>query len=103
MSGWLYDCYESGMQDVIRARLSTPVSEPELSKMWASERTTFTTGSGDGIDTFLTAPELVIEGQGCDVSLRYPGDADPDHARVKQAFERAVRRYKPSVEIEWAA
>ena len=91
------------MATTLHARLSEEISRPDLSKMWESERTTFTTGSGDGIDTFLTAPELVIEGQGRDVSLRYPGDADPDHARVKQAFERAVRRYKPTVEIEWAA
>jgi len=70
--------------------------------MWESERTTFTTGSGDGIDTWLTAPELVIESRGRDVFLRFhSGDADPAHRKMRSAFERAVERYAPSVRIDW--
>ncbi len=90
------------MLDILHARLSEPIPEPELSKMWESERTTFTTGSGDGIDTFLTAPEMVIEAHDSGVELRFHS-ARPDvaHPRVKHAFERAVHRYRPNVRIDW--
>jgi hypothetical protein len=90
------------MQDVIRARLNTSVPQPELSKMWESERTTFTTGTGDGIQTWLTAPEIVIESQDSEVTLRFHGGKDePGHQKVKSAFERALRRYLPNVRIDW--
>lgn len=92
------------MPKEITARLSKPISGPELSRMWESERTTFPAGSGDGIDTRLTAPELVIHARGEDVVLTFPtGGADPDHRRLKAAFERAVHRYDPGVRIDWAA
>ncbi len=91
------------MPTTLRARLSEELSRPELSRMWESERTTFTTGSGDGIDTFLTAPEMVLDPQGNEVTLSYPADADADHMRVRQAFERAVHRFRPNVQIDWAA
>jgi hypothetical protein len=90
------------MQDILHARLSDRIPEPELSKMWESERTTFTTGSGDGIDTFLTAPELVIEARDSELELRFhsPQQANAQ-PKVKSAFERAVHRYRPDVRIEW--
>src|SRR5204862_7948125 len=101
ITGWIDDCFLSVMQDIIHARLDTQISEPELSKMWESERTTFTTGSGDGIDDWLTAPELVIESHDSEVTLRfYSGEREPEHRKVKSAFERAVRRYLPDVRID---
>jgi hypothetical protein len=89
------------MPDSIRARLSEAIPEPELSKMWESERTTFTTGSGDGIDTWLTAPEIAIYTQGPEVELSFPGGPDGEHRKLKAAFERAVHRYRPDVCVVW--
>ncbi len=92
------------MAEEITARLSEQISEPELSKMWESERTTFTTGSGDGIDTWLTAPEVAIDAQANEVHLSFlAGGRDPGHQKFKAAFERAVHRYRPDVRIDWAA
>lgn len=88
------------MPESIRARLSEAIPEPELSKMWESERTTFTTGSGDGIDTWLTAPEVAIYTHGPEVELSFPSGPD-GHRKLKDAFERAVHRYRPNVRIEW--
>jgi hypothetical protein len=89
------------MPDTLTARLSEPISRPELSKMWESERTTFTTGSGDGIDTFLTAPELVLDTQGNDVTLSFLSGGEANHQKLKEAFERAIHRYLPHVSVEW--
>jgi hypothetical protein len=89
------------MPESITARLSESISQPELSKMWESERTTFNPGTGDGIDTFLSAPEVVFEAQGNEVRILFPGSVDPDNARLKAAFERAVRRYRPDIKVEW--
>jgi hypothetical protein len=86
----------------ITARLSQTISQPELSKMWESERTTFNPGSGDGIDSWLGAPELVIAAQGNQVRLSFPSTPRPPD-KLKAAFERAVHRYRPDVRIEWAA
>ncbi len=70
--------------------------------MWESERTTFTTSSGYGIDTWLTAPEVVIESRGRDVFLRFhAGDGDPAHRKMKAAFARAIERYAPGVHVDW--
>ena len=91
------------MSETITVRLSDPIPEPELSKMWESERMTFTTGTGDGIDTFLEAPEMVIEARGNEVDLRFPGGPDHEHRKMKAAFERAVHRYRPDVRLDWAA
>ena len=89
------------MPQSITARVSQPISEPELSRMWESERTTFNPGTGDGIDTFLSAPELVFEVSGNEVRILFTGSKDPDHRRLKEAFERAVRRYMPDAKIDW--
>jgi hypothetical protein len=89
------------MSDTVTARLSDEIPQPELSKMWESERTTFTTGIGDGIETWLEAPEVVIETNGKDVQLRFLGGPDRQHRKLKSAFERAVHRYRPDVQIEW--
>ena len=89
------------MPELIVARLSQPISGPELSKMWESERTTFNPGTGDGIDTFISAPEIVLEPNGNEVRILFTGSNDPDRRRLKEAFERAVRRYVPDVTIEW--
>lgn len=92
------------MPDTLTARLSEPISRPELSRMWESERTAFNPGSGDGIDTFRTAPEIVLEADGDEVRLSFPsGGRDPEHSKLKQAFERAVHRYRPDVIVEWKA
>jgi hypothetical protein len=92
----------------ITARLSNPISEPDLSKMWESERTTFNAGSGDGIDTFLGAPELAIVSRGNEVHLSFPApqggsDGPKQFEKMKAAFERAVHRYRPDVRVDWAA
>jgi len=89
------------MPQSITARVSEPISQPELSRMWESERTTFNPGTGDGIDTFLSAPELVFEPQGNEIRILYPGSKDPDQSRLKAAFERAVHRFLPDVKVEW--
>lgn len=89
------------MADIMTARLSAAIAQPELSKMWESERTTLTTGSGDGIDTWLTAPELDIEARGNEVELRFPSGGEQAHEKLKAAFERAVHRYRPDVQVEW--
>jgi hypothetical protein len=89
------------MPETIVARLNHAISQPELSKMWESERTTFNPGTGDGIDTFLSAPELVFEVSGNEVRILFTASKDPDHRRLKEAFERAVRRYMPDVKIDW--
>jgi hypothetical protein len=91
------------MPDLISARLSDEIPQPELSKMWESERTVFTTGTGDGIETWLEAPEMVIETSGKEVQLRFLSGPDREHTKMKAAFERAVHRYRPDVRIEWAA
>ena len=90
------------MPDTLTARLSEPISRPELSKMWESERTTFTTGAGDGITSFSSAPEMVLETDGDLVRLSFPsGGRDPEHTKLKAAFERAIHRYRPDVTVEW--
>lgn len=90
------------MPQTLTARLSDPISRPELSKMWESERTTFTGGTGDGIDTRILAPEIVLETDGDEVRLSFPsGGRDPEHLKLKQAFERAIHRYRPDVTVEW--
>ena len=89
------------MPETIVARLNHAISQPELSKMWESERTTFNPGTGDGIDTNILAPEVVFEASGNEVRILFPGSNDPDHQRLKAAFERAVRRYIPDVKIDW--
>ena len=87
---------------MITARLSEPISRPELSKMWESERTTFTTGTGDGVEMRVSAPELVFETQGNDVTLLFPtGGKDPQHRKLKETFERAIHRYLPHVQVDW--
>jgi len=92
------------MPEEITARLSDTISQPELSKMWESERTTFTTGTGDGIETWLEAPEVVIKSRGDEVILSFlAGGRDREHRKLKAAFERAIHRYRPDVEIKWAA
>lgn len=109
--GWHYarilrhpNCCNRSMAEEITAHLSDPISEPELSRMWKSERTTFTSGSGDGIDAWQTAPELVLAQQGNSVPLSFPaGGLDQAHERTKAAFERAVHRSRPDVQIDWAA
>jgi len=35
------------------------------------------------------------------VRILFPGSKDPDHRRLKEAFERAVRRYIPDVKVDW--
>ncbi len=90
------------MPQEITARLSDEISQPELSKMWESERMTFTTGTGDGIDTWLEAPEMVIAARGKEVVVSFPPSPQPPD-KMKAAFERAVHRYRPDVRIDWAA
>src|SRR5215212_6279989 len=90
------------MPEILTARLSGPVSQPEVSLMWESERTTFTAGTGDGIDTSIFAPEMVLHANGNDVTLAFPsGGNDPERRKLKEAFERAVKRYRPELTIEW--
>ena len=92
------------MPDQITARFSEEISEPELSQMWETERMTFNPGTGDGIDTWLSAPELVISAHGKEAVLSFPsGGPDAGHARLKAAFVRAVGRIRPNVKVEWAA
>jgi len=69
--------------------------------MWESERTTFNPGTGDGIETFISAPEVALEPNGNEVRILFTRSKDPDRRRLKEAFERAVRRYVPDVTIEW--
>ena len=70
--------------------------------MWESERTTFTAGTGDGIDTSIFAPEMVLEAHGNEIRLTFPtGSADPAHGKLKEHFERAVKRYRPELKVEW--
>ena len=83
------------MPQLLTARLSGPVSQPELSLMWETERTRFNSGDGTG-------PELVLEAAGNDVRLSFPsGGADPEHRKLKEVFERAVKRYRPELKVEW--
>jgi hypothetical protein len=90
------------MPDPITARLSDEIPQPELSKMGESERTTFTSGSTDGIDSWLTAPEMDIDARGTEVQLRFPAGGG-DQQKLRAAFERAVHRYRPDARVEWAA
>jgi hypothetical protein len=90
------------MPEILTARLNGPVSQAEASLMWESERTTFTAGTGDGIDTSIFAPELVLRANGNEVTLSFPGGGnDPDHRKLKEAFERAVKRYRPELQVQW--
>ena len=90
------------MPDTITARLSEPISRPELSRMWESERTAFTPGVGNGVISSNSGPELVFETTGEEVRLSFPsGGRDPEHTKLKAAFERAVHRYRPDVTVEW--
>src|SRR4051794_41877590 len=90
------------MPEILIARLNGPVSQPEVSLMWESERTTFTAGTGDGIETSIPAPEMVLEANGNEVRLSFPsGGPDPEHRKLKEAFERAVKRYRPELQVEW--
>jgi hypothetical protein len=92
------------MSETLTARLSGPVSQAEVSLMWESERTTFTAGTGDGIDTAIFAPEMVLHANRNEVTLTFPaGGNDPEHRKLKEAFERAVKRYRPELNIEWPA
>jgi hypothetical protein len=91
------------MPETLTARLNGPVSQAEVSLMWESERTTFTAGTGDGIDTSVFAPEMALHANGNEVTLSFPsGGNDPEHTKVKAAFERAVKRYRPELQVEWA-
>jgi hypothetical protein len=90
------------MPDTLTARLSEPISRPELSKMWESERSSSPTGVGDAIAMRVTAPELDFVTEGDRVHLSFPsGSRDPEHSKLKVAFERAVHRYRPEVRVEW--
>jgi hypothetical protein len=90
------------MPEVLTARFNGPVSQAEVSLMWESERTTFTAGTGDGIDTSVFAPEMVLHASGNEVQLSFPsGGNDPQHRKLKEAFERAVKRYRPELKVEW--
>jgi hypothetical protein len=90
------------MSETLTARLNGPVSQAEVSLMWESERTTFTAGTGDGIDTSIFAPEIVLHANGNEVTLSFPtGGRDPGHRKLKEAFERAVKRYRPELTVEW--
>jgi hypothetical protein len=90
------------MPETLRAKLSDAISEPELSKMWESERTTINPATGDGIDTWISAPEVVLETRGQEVRISFPsGGRDPEHKKLKDAFERAVHRYRPDTRVEW--
>jgi hypothetical protein len=91
------------MPETIKARLSDEIPQPELSKMWESERTTFNTGTGDGVDVNIFAPEVVVEAHGREVGLSFPGGPDRELTKLKAAFERAVHRYRPDVQVDWAA
>jgi hypothetical protein len=36
------------------------------------------------------------------VTLSFPsGGNDPEHTKLKEAFERAVKRYRPELRVEW--
>ncbi len=89
------------MPDMITAKLSERIPQPALIKMWESERTTFTTGTGDGIETWLEAPKMVIETKDNEVRLSFLAGPDHQHNKLKAAFERAVHRYRLDVRIEW--
>jgi hypothetical protein len=92
------------MGDRITARLSSEIPQPDLSRMWDSERTTFTTGTGDGIDAWLCAPDVVIQAHGKEVELIFlAGGPDRGHRKLKAAFERALHRHRPDVQVAWAA
>ncbi len=80
------------MPDTITARLSDAISQPELSRMWETERTGAPSAS---------AGEVVFETNGNEVNILFPGSVDPDCRRLKDAFERAVRRYRADVKVEW--
>src|SRR5262249_4616104 len=78
------------MAEIITARLSEEVSNPELSRMWESQRSE------------NMAPEILMEARGNEVSIRFhPGKADPGYRKLKGLFEQAVKRYRPSVQVEW--
>jgi hypothetical protein len=84
------------MPDTLTARLSEPISRPELSRMWESERT------GDGLTNGSTLPELVFEAAGDEMRLSFPsGGRDPEHTKLKQIVERAIHRDRPHVTVEW--
>lgn len=70
--------------------------------MWESERTAFTTGTEEGIDTSIFPPEMVIHVSGDEVTLSFlSGGDDSEHTRIKVAFENAVRRYRPELRVKW--
>ncbi len=80
------------MPEILTARLSGPVSQPEVSLMWESERAT---------DSSI-APEMVLYANRNEVTLTFPSSgSDPEHRELKRAFERAVKRYRPELTIEW--
>ena len=39
-----------------------------------------------------------------EVTLTFPsGGSDPTHAKLKEDLERAVKRYRPELTVEWPA
>ena len=80
------------MPEILTARLSGPVSQPEVRLMWESERRT---------DASL-APEIILYANRTEVTLTFPsGGSDPEHRKLKEAFERAVKRYRPELTVDW--
>ncbi len=80
------------MAETITAHFTESISQPELSRIWESQRTT------------VGGPEIVFESAGDSVTIRlHSADGDPQHTRFKRFFEQAVHRYHPHCRIDWAA
>jgi hypothetical protein len=59
-------------------------------------------GTRDGIDTWISTPEVVLETRGRGVRISFPiGGRDPGHKKLKDAFERAVHPYRSDVRVGW--
>ena len=78
------------MPVTITARLSEPLNQGELSRIWESER------------AVVNVPEIIMQPRGYDVTIRFQGaGVDPTYTRLKARFEEAVHRYYPECAVEW--
>jgi hypothetical protein len=45
---------------------------------------------------------MVLHANGNELTLSFPsGDRDSEHRKLKKAFERAVKGYRPELTVEW--
>ncbi|MDX2153103.1 MAG: hypothetical protein SFV54_20330 [Bryobacteraceae bacterium] len=80
------------MNRTITARLSRPISEPELSRVWEANANLY------------EGPEVLFHVNGTEVEIEYPAQREERGTEgLQRAFEGALRQFDPGLRVEWTA